>query len=1058
MYKVKSIALVGLILLVISLLFYLSTFFNYSYGSAELERKNYEKFLKEHPFNNRTQSYKELQEIPRQDRPDLAWEQNYLATMNPALGRPETEKLFPIFKRTKEMQNALKALPGSAGSPWLERGPDNVGGRTRAIAWDPTVTNKVWAGSVTGGLWFNNNITNAAFSWQSVNDFWDNIAVTAIAFDPNNASIIYVGTGEGWLSASTRGAGIWKSTDGGASFSQLSSTQDFFYINDIVVRNESGNSVVYAGVDVVLYQGLFHGNSEGLQRSTDGGTSWSQVLPSVGTGPETPTDLEIGADNELWVGVGINSFLQGGGQIYSSTSGTTFNLRYTHHTPGRVNIACAPSDANYIYAAFEVDSELDDFRQSTNDGNSWTSKTEPEDIDLDIPITDFSRGQAWYDLTLAVDPNDRNTVMIGGINLFKTINGGDAWAQVSKWSNNPNMNLLNASLVHADHHAIVYKDGSSSEVLFGNDGGVYYSATANNTPPVFTISPRVNDYNVTQYYACAMHPDAGTSIFLAGSQDNGTQRYTMAGINSTTEASGGDGGFCHIDQTNPNYQTTSFVRNVIFHSSNGGNFFDPSGILDDQTTGRFINPSDLDDNQNILYTYSVTDSLYRISNFESSSPFVERISITDLGSDASHLRVSPYTTNSTTLFVGTEAGRLFKISTADGAPNSTEITGFSFPVGSVSCIEFGQNEDEILVTFSNYDVTSIWYTTNGGVSWSSKEGDLPDMPIRWALFNPLNYDEVILATEVGVWGTSNFNVASPNWNVSNSGLANVRVDMLQLRSSDNQVIAATHGRGLFSSFGFNPTGSGITWTNQPTDITIGCNDSSLPVHVGIASAITTCATGGLAISFTDIVVAGACIHDSTITRTWRATDNCGNDISFSQVITIQDNTPPTISCLSTQNQLTVNGTDTLLRDYTMLVIATDNCDGIQAITITQSPAAGSTQTVGAVNVILTASDICGNTSSCNFDVLIGFANSIQENTMNGVTVHPNPTNGLFSIIFDREISNTAVTIYNLLGEVVYKEEITNRISSVDLQHVKKGTYYVYIEEDTLSTIKKVLLF
>ena len=159
------------------------------------DRESYEKMLKNHEYSRRY-TIDELQEIPKADRPDLAEQQNYLATMNPATGRPETEKLVAIWEMTKNMQQSSSRTPGAATSPWVERGPNNVGGRTRALAWDPSSSNKVWAGGVTGGLWYNNNITSATSSWQSVNDFWDNISVTAIAFDPNNNNIIYVGTGE----------------------------------------------------------------------------------------------------------------------------------------------------------------------------------------------------------------------------------------------------------------------------------------------------------------------------------------------------------------------------------------------------------------------------------------------------------------------------------------------------------------------------------------------------------------------------------------------------------------------------------------------------------------------------------------------------------------------------------------------------------------------------------------------------------------------------------------------------------------------------------------------
>ncbi|MGB1003997.1 MAG: GEVED domain-containing protein [Salibacteraceae bacterium] len=801
---------------------------NNQFVNNQLKRIKYEQFINAHQFNRRVSS-SDLDKIPKKDRPDLAFEQNFLATMDPATGKPEIDRLFPVMEMTKKLQQNTLRTPGSATSPWVERGPNNVAGRTRAIAWDPTSTNKVWAGGVSGGLWYNSNITSSSSSWVSVNDFWDNISVSAIAFDPNNSNIIYVATGESYANAN-RGAGIWKSTNGGNSFSQLSSTSSFYYINDMVVRNESGTSVIYAAVSRAYYGGSWQGAGAGLQRSTNGGTSWNQVMPNVSGSALVPTDLDIASDNQLWVGTGDNAYGNGGGRVYASTNGTTYSLKHTHSSAGRVTLACAPSNANYVYALFEYNSELDAIKVTTNDGTTWSSKSEPNDADPGIPSNDFTRGQAWYDLTIDVDPLNMNTVLIGGIDLFKTTNGGTSWTQITHWYGG-----FGYDNVHADQHAIVYKPGSSSKVIFGNDGGVAYSSNMNQSNP--TTNHRNKDYNVTQYYACAIHPTAGSNSYLAGSQDNGTQQYSAVGMNSTTEVMGGDGAFCHIDQTNGSYQSAQYVYNVVDHSTNG--FSTSSAVLNDQNTGRFINPSDLDDNQNILYLYRTLTSLYKITGFQSGSPVSSTVNISTLYSSASCLKVSPYTTSSSTLFVGTTSGRLFKITNANGSPTKTEITGNSFPTGSISCIEFGQNESQIIVTFSNYGVSSVWYTTNGGSSWTAKEGNLPDMPIRWALFNPLNYNEVILATEVGVWASTNFSQSNPTWTASNSGLANCRVDMLQLRTSDNQVIAATHGRGLFSSDGFTG-GGGPTSYCTATSSSVPCDEYISNVTIGTINNTTAC--------------------------------------------------------------------------------------------------------------------------------------------------------------------------------------------------------------------------
>ncbi len=766
--------------------------------------------VNQHPYSTREKlSPEQIKGMTKQDRPDLAWEQDFLATMNPALGRPTPENLFPIYQQVAQSQNNSFATPGSVSSPWVERGPTNVGGRTRALAYDPNdVTGKkVWAGGATGGLWYNSDITSASSQWTAVNDFWDNIAITCIAFDPNTSSTIYVGTGESWGGAS-RGAGIWKSTNSGTTWTQLPATSSFYYINDLIVRNESSNSVVYAAVAGRYYNGSWHGlSSGGLQRSTNGGSSFTQVLPNVPgqTFNYSPADIELAANNKLWVGTIKSSYSgsdKGGGRILSSTNGTTWSVSYTNSGGDRVELACAPNDANYVYGMIESGSVVDEMVRTTNGGSSWSAMNEPNDADNGIPASDFSRGQAWYDLILAVDPNNKNTVLAGGVDLFRSTNGGTAWSQISKWSNNNNLAALSCSRVHADQHAIIFKAGSSNQVLFGNDGGVFYTNSLTTAATNNVISARNNGYNVTQFYAVAMHPTAGSNYFLAGSQDNGTQRFNSAGLAATTSATGGDGAFCFIDQTNPNYQITSYVYNSYWRSTNGGTSFAYPRMQSDQTTGKFINPADYDDNLGVLYSARTTSTINRISSIRGTF-VIDNFTVSGMNSMASHLRVSPYGTTNSTLFVGTSAGDVYKVTNAQSATPSSSSIGGSLPSGNISCIEIGASDSELIVTLSNYGTNSVWYTSNGGSSWASREGNLPNMPVRWALFNPSNRSEVLLATEVGVWSTTNFNASSPSWAPSNSGLANVRVDMLQIRDSDKQVVAATFGRGLFTSDGFN---------------------------------------------------------------------------------------------------------------------------------------------------------------------------------------------------------------------------------------------------------------
>jgi hypothetical protein len=262
------------------------------------------------------------------DQPEVAAIQDFFMTMDPASGTIPRERLLNACRETRAMmqQKGDKSLPSWTGYS------SDMGGRTRAIMYDPNdaTHHKVWAGGVTGGLWYNTNITSSLQSWVPVGDFWPTLAIRCITYDPLNTSIFYIGTGEPetaiqtYRESSGLGDGIWKSTDGGQSWNQLGSTAGFAYVPKIVVRNENGNSVIYAAVVSGLYHGTHHAlPSDGLFRSADGGTTWTQVLPNISgfSVPYSPSDVVLGADGRIYVGTMPNLDGNGAAVLLYSTTG-----------------------------------------------------------------------------------------------------------------------------------------------------------------------------------------------------------------------------------------------------------------------------------------------------------------------------------------------------------------------------------------------------------------------------------------------------------------------------------------------------------------------------------------------------------------------------------------------------------------------------------------------------------------------------------------------------------------------------------------------------------------
>ncbi|CAM4424210.1 T9SS sorting signal type C domain-containing protein [Flavobacterium terrigena] len=789
--------------------------------SIEKIREKYQNTIVNHPF-------RQQMILPKKERkamglpPNAYNEQEWLYTMDPNLGRPTPEVTLDLQK-TLDAQLENGRVPGDGlDNQWVERGPNNVGGRTRVLFFAPGSTTKVFAGAVNGGLWVNTDITNAATSWTQVSGVPSNMAVTCLTVDPQNSQIMYLGTGEVYTWGAVNGNGVYKSIDGGTTWRLIYGTSigaaladQLSYIQDIIAwRNPTtGLTEVYFGADAMYYSEAVGAtqwvgtNMVGLWKSTDGinFAKFTNVALQSSAGTYcAPNSFSIDFTGNLFMGTKRSAFGAGGGRIYKCTTGTDWALvRTLSGVNGRVQLKCSRQTAGRAFALCEDYATKKPVikRSADNFAADDTTVSLPTSIGAQPPAAnDFCRQQAFYDLMIGLNPSDDNEVYVGGIEIFKTttaFTGANSamWTQLTDWTINPtaagNATANSLDGVHSDHHVMAFCPTQTSRVVFGCDGGVYYS---NNSGTA--IGERNKDYNVTQVYKGSIDQSVANNKMLGGLQDNGSQLMTNpAMIGAGTEIYGGDGCWEFIDKQQQ-YIVASYVYNRYVYCTYAGAA--TVYISNNTTDGDFVNQCTLDSNLNILYTNGSSSGTYRIfrNAINPADGATVSTTLTNAAINAipTYFETSPYTPDR--IMVGLSTGRLVRMDTASGTPVYTIIaTPFA---GAISDIKYGNSENDLFVTMHNYGIASIYYSADGGANWSNKEGNLPNIPVKCILQNPNATNEVIIGTELGVWYTVDFNVANPNWRRANTGMKDCKVLSFDYRAADQTILAATFGRGMWT--------------------------------------------------------------------------------------------------------------------------------------------------------------------------------------------------------------------------------------------------------------------
>ncbi len=686
----------------------------------------------------------------------------------------------------KMARDAARKSSSVKSLSWTPVGPNNIGGRVRSIAFDPANSSIVYCGSVSGGIW---KSTNGGGTWSALNDFADNLVISALVVDPTNSNIIYAGTGEGYFNLDAlQGIGVLKSTDGGASwavqtnFSTPNTSFGYYYITKLLIQPDNAN---------VLYAGMLGG----VWKTTNAGVSWTKI--AQGNTSVRTMDLVMHPTNFNILYATYGNFSKDG--IYKTTNGGTSWSKLTTGLPAagyqRINLGMSKSSPSTLYAVFDDSATHDTYNiyKTTDDGASWAVVTKPSN-----PFGGSHLGvQGWYNNCIAVHPTDPNTVLIGGINLFKTINGGASWTMKSNW-----YPQAPYQTVHADQHAIVYDPSNSATVYFGNDGGMYKSGDGGET-----YSSINNNLAITQFYSGAVHPTL--DIYYGGTQDNGTLKSGVLPAWSVSQT--GDGGATAVDATTPTTVYTEYVWMRIYKSVNSGASWGTvmSGIPTSASGGTsdrclFIAPFAMDPSNSQMLVAG-TFKVYRTADGGGSWGAIS-VDLTgdgdgtgqvgSSGSAISALAVAP--SSSSTIYVGTSGSATVTakvLFTSNGGTNWWDATSAPLPDRYVKSIAIDPGDPtRVFVAFSGYNSGHVFLTTDRGVTWSDASGNLPNVPVNALLIDPANTNNILAGTDVGMFQSVD---GGATWTEQNAGFANVAVADLDYRASDNTVFAATHGRGMY---------------------------------------------------------------------------------------------------------------------------------------------------------------------------------------------------------------------------------------------------------------------
>ncbi|OGU41504.1 MAG: hypothetical protein A2X61_12800 [Ignavibacteria bacterium GWB2_35_12] len=795
------------------------------------------------------------------DNPSLRQQYDMQKLINPKTG------FIPDGIKLREMEYA-RTLPKKEGSfgniknndnsiqssIWQSRGPHNIGGRTRALGIDQSNPNIMLAGAIAGGMW---RSLDGGQSWVRTTRPEQQPNVSCIAQDPRagQTNTWYFGTGEGWGNAmvaggggkSYRGDGIYKSTDNGASWSPLSATVSgtpqtddvFDYVWNIAVDK---NGFVYAAI------------KGGIVISSNGGASWFWAWNGLETNQSFFTDVAVDSRGNVYATLSSFCSFENPFQVadfygvfcyrtetqqWADLSGSGSGWPALNSTIlGRCVIGIAPSKENWIYilaenlgsGVYNQNNQLEWYVLAALVIDEGTLNYGWVDLSSMIPVDQGPFGsyntQLSYDMAIKVKPDDEYSVFFAGTNIYRIdtrdtlnptywIGGYNPQYDPNSFENGDYLEWKNMTYPNSgwDYHTIAFHPSNPNIMFTGSDHGV--QKTSNCMAGNVQWENLDNGYLTTNFYCIAINESvAGDNTIIGGMQDNGTYGSKNPG-DDWKWLTGGDGSFCAIPDNN-NYYYVSSQGGTLFRDYVDNNFNTNrmvySAITSKLDTNDFISQFVLDPNNNSMMYFASYHNIWRNNDVtgDNASTLWEPIVNTNASSYFSTLAISKNPANY--LFIGTKEGQLYRVDNVDGN-NLTiyDITSQNFPQGGyIDCIAIDPADaNNVIVVFSNYEIQSLFYSSDGGVSFENISGNLEQNPdgsgigpsCRTAAFlHRGNQTIYFVGTSIGLFSTTQLNGGQTVWvQEGANSIGNVMIQMIKTRQSDGFVAVGTHANGVYTT-------------------------------------------------------------------------------------------------------------------------------------------------------------------------------------------------------------------------------------------------------------------